>query len=196
MRRAIGARFGWAVCVIGALAVAGCAADTEEPPNPTSDRPVDEPAPSGGTAPAPVGEPQKGGGTAAPAPSAGGGGTTPAPAPAPTLLASGDFVNKSYSGTGKALVLRAADQTPYVRLETLAVQNGPALRVYLTKEASPSSRADVENGFVDLGVLRSTTGNLTYTLPAGTDPTAYAGVIIYCEKFHAVFVAAALTPAS
>jgi len=42
------------------------------------------------------------------------------------------------------------------------------------------------------GELRAISGNLTYPLPAGTDPSAYAGVIVYCVEYSMIFTAAPL----
>jgi hypothetical protein len=186
-------RFGLVLGVVGSMLAAGCAVEQQAPPGPTSDAPVDEapPAAVGQTGgPAAPGAPSSGAPTAEP------GSGTPAPPAGAVVLASGDFQNKSYTGSGKAIVLRGVDGAPYLRVEALSVQNGPALHVLLTKEASPSTGDDVDKGSLDLGVLRSTSGNLTYTIPPGTDTSGYAGVIVYCVDYRMVFIAAPLTPAT
>ena len=184
-------RWGLVVGVMASLTAAGCAVEQQAPPGPTSDAPADEAPPSGGQANAPApGAPSSSG-----APTTEPGASTPTPPAGAVVLASGDFERKSYDGSGKALVVRGADGAPYVRLETLSVQNGPALHVLLTKEASPSTGDDVDKGSLDLGVLRSTSGNLTYTIPPGTDTSGYSGVIVYCVDYRMVFIAAPLTPA-
>jgi hypothetical protein len=114
--------------------------------------------------------------------------------PAERVLAKGSFVNKEESGSGTARLSIAADDTTYLRLESLAIADGPALHVLLTKHPNPSTAADVELGSVDLGTLRATKGNLTYPIPNGVDGKAYPAVIVYCVEYHVVFASATLTP--
>ena len=121
--------------------------------------------------------------------------TPPATSPSTSgVLASGTFVDKDEHGAGTALLSSDAGGAASLRLEGLDVTAGPALHVLLTKESSPSTRADVEAGMLDLGVLRANKGNLTYPIPGGTAVSTFAGVVIYCAEYHVVFAAATLVP--
>ena len=193
MRKTFGA---WGFVAVGvALTLTGCSAESSQDPGPGDGPTADEPSAPANRAPSQAGSPGAPGSPESPAPpgAAASPGAPAAPA-ASRVLARGQFVNKSYSGAGTALVVVGADNVPFLRLENIVISSGPALHVLLTKQASPSSKADVDQGSLDLGVLRATKGNLTYTIPAGTDVTAYSGVIVYCVDYSMVFTAAALTP--
>jgi hypothetical protein len=45
---------------------------------------------------------------------------------------------------------------------------------------------------VELGLLKGNEGNQNYDLPATADLIQYQAVVIYCERFHAVFGVAKL----
>ena len=126
--------------------------------------------------------------------------TVPAPTPvpptaapaAPRTVATGRFVRKDYNGSGEVSIVVQPDGSATVRFANFNVDNGPRLVVYLTKEASPSRRADVDRGYLDLGALTATRGNLEYAIPTGINLAEYNGVVVYCAEFHVVFVAATL----
>lgn len=180
------------VAILGiTLALAGCAAEEgNDDPGPGNGPVADEPAPPTSSQ---TGSSSGSEGSSGTSPPAGSSTSSGSPAPADQkILAQGTFVNKSYSGSGTALLVAGADNSTFLRLENIAVSSGPALNVLLTKHASPSSKADVEQGSLDLGALRATKGNLTYTIPANTDLTAYSGVIVYCVEYSVVFTAATL----
>jgi len=129
-----------------------------------------------------------------PAPNPPAGGSPASGTPQDGVVAGGSFVDKDERGSGTALLVRDTNGATSLRLEGLDITPGPTLHVLLTQQASPSTRADVEVGMLDLGALRANKGNLTYPLPAGTAVAAFAGVTIYCAEYHVVFAAAALTP--
>lgn len=64
-------------------------------------------------------------------------------------------------------------------------QNGPDLKVYLSKDQQASE-------YLRLGVLQSTTGKQSYTIPSGTNLEDYLFVHIWCEKFSVEFARAEL----
>ena len=168
-----------------ALALWGCGGGggktdsvANEPPPPSA------PAASASGAPTAPAEPTAPG-TAVTPPSGSNAGTARA-------VATGAFIDKDEHGSGTASLIIGSDNTPYLRLENVNISPGPALHVFLTKEGSPSQKGDVDKGFLDLGSLRATTGNLTYAIPAGTDLAAYQGVIVYCVEYNVVFTAAML----
>lgn len=172
--------------LLGALALASCTGSDDE----TKEEPANEPFPGGSvTSPSSGTSPSPGSPAAPGLPSA----SSEASGTQSLVLAGGTFVDKEERGSGSAQVILANGETS-LRLENLNVSAGPALHVLLTKNASPSSRTDVDLGYLDLGALRATTGNLTYAIPSGTDTKAYAGAIIYCVDYKVVFSAVTLAP--
>lgn len=61
-------------------------------------------------------------------------------------------------------------------LSGIKVEKVPDGHVYLARNG------DRTKG-VDLGILKKFKGDVTFALPAGTNPAAYDSVIIYCEKY-------------
>ena len=59
----------------------------------------------------------------------------------------------------------------------IKVDEVPDGHIYLAKNG------DRTQG-IDLGILKQFSGDVTFTLPAGTNLTSYDSVIIYCEKFN------------
>jgi hypothetical protein len=90
-------------------------------------------------------------------------------------------------GRGTARLFATADGV-FVRFENFAVRNGPDLYVYL----SPSSNGYARKGNLELGRLKASEGNQNYRLPAGTDPSAYRSVVIWCKQFAVPFAVATL----
>ena len=70
---------------------------------------------------------------------------------------------------------------------------GPKYHVYLAPDADigPDTRVE-ETMFVDLGRLKAFTGGQNYPIPAGTDPTDYRSVVVWCEHFNVLISAAGL----
>lgn len=106
----------------------------------------------------------------------------------------GTFVKKTQDGAGSVEVVAGPGGVGVVRLgQDFKVTGSGKLAVYLTKEASPGTRAEVEVGFLDLGELRSTSGQSVYQVPRGTDLNAYTGVVIYSVDQQVPLIAAPLT---
>jgi hypothetical protein len=148
---------------------------------------VDEPAPV--VAAAPTEAPAASEAPAAPAtpgvePSA----ATPAPSAA-AAERTGSFVgaDEFHFGEGTARLIETAPGTFTVRLEDFAVRNGPDLFVYLSP--SPDGYA---KGAVELGRLKADRGNQNYAVPAGTDVSGAASVVIWCREFSVLFATAPL----
>lgn len=105
----------------------------------------------------------------------------------------GQFAAKTGSGTGSVQVVATPGGTGVVRFnQDFSVTGGTKRSVYLTKESSPSTRAEVERGFVDLGPLRSASGQDVYPVPSGTDINSFTGVVIYDTEAQAPLLAAPL----
>jgi hypothetical protein len=69
-----------------------------------------------------------------------------------------------------------------VLLEGFSISEGPDLKVYLSKAATPTD-------FVSLGNLTSTT---VYIIPQGIDIAAYSYVLIHCQQYNHLFATAKL----
>lgn len=119
---------------------------------------------------------------------------TSEPVPAtPRILSMGTFVDADsfHQGSGTALVT-AVDGQALLRLEEFRVTNGPDLYIYLAVHPKPASRANVDEGFVNLGRLKGNIGAQNYPVPAGTDLARFRSAVIYCQRFHVVFATATL----
>jgi hypothetical protein len=117
------------------------------------------------------------------------------PAGAPATVAQGSFVGADdfHKGEGTATLYRAASGH-VLRLDAFKVTNGPDLHVILTKHPMPRTRADVQQGYVEVAKLKGNIGSQNYTLPAGLTLADYQAVVIYCKPFHVVFATARLQP--
>ncbi len=107
-----------------------------------------------------------------------------------TFAGADDF----HKGEGTATVYRVSGDLT-LRFESFTVTNGPDLRVILTKHAAPKTRADVMQGYLELGKLKGNVGSQNYPLPKDANLSAYRAVVIYCMPFHVVFATAPLKAA-
>lgn len=111
------------------------------------------------------------------------------------VLASGAFrdTDAVHRGSGTAEVFRGEDGALTLRLSDFEVTNGPDLKVWLVEAAGVTSSADVSaSGYLALGPLKGNIGDQNYTIPAGTDVSAYGSAVIWCEQFSVLFSAADL----
>ncbi|MBD0403813.1 DM13 domain-containing protein [Flammeovirga sp. EKP202] len=58
--------------------------------------------------------------------------------------------------------------------------SGPDLYIYLAQELNG-------NGFIDLGLMQSTTGEQSYNIPAGVDYTKNKYVLVWCKQYSVLF---------
>lgn len=65
-------------------------------------------------------------------------------------------------------------------LDSFSVTSGPDLHVYLSKERQPIN-------FIDLGVLRTTTGTQVYTISGMPDFMEYKFALVHCQAFDHLF---------
>lgn len=99
----------------------------------------------------------------------------------PEVIAQGKFVNVEQEVLGKALFIKNAEGT-ILRFEDFKVINGQNLHVYL----SPIQGVE-ENDMIDLGLLKSTSGNFNYKLDNSVDVNKYKNVLIWSTTFNAFF---------
>jgi hypothetical protein len=86
------------------------------------------------------------------------------------------------SGTVKIYELASKK---YIVFEPYASQNGPDLKVYLSKDETASE-------YIRVGELMATSGKQIYEIPGNPDLTQYPFVHIWCEQFSVEFARAPL----
>ncbi len=74
----------------------------------------------------------------------------------------------------------------YLVFDPYQSQNGPDLRVYLSRNESATS-------FISLGLLKSTTGRQSYRIPAGININEFSHVHVWCQQFSVQFGRAMLS---
>jgi hypothetical protein len=115
----------------------------------------------------------------------------------PTVLAEGRVRPLDHGpASGRALVIDPGDGRTFLRLEDLAVDNGPDLRVYLSTTGAREGAVDEEaflEEFVDLGRLKGNLGSSNYRIPDGVDLDRYSTAVVWCERFTVGFAVAALS---
>lgn len=99
-----------------------------------------------------------------------------------TLKYNGVFVPTSgTSVSGEAQIYTDNDQLR-LKLDNFSISEGPDLKIYLSKTASPDD-------FVNLGNLTSST---IYVVPQSVDLTVYKYVLIHCQQYNHLFAVAEL----
>lgn len=101
-----------------------------------------------------------------------------------TLIKMGTLEGVGHTVSGTAGIYES-DGKKYVVLNPYSSQNGPDLKVYLSKDVNASS-------YISLGNLKSTSGNQSYEVPGMPNIAEYTHIHIWCEQFSVVFGRAAL----
>ncbi|MBL7870259.1 MAG: DM13 domain-containing protein [Cyclobacteriaceae bacterium] len=96
-----------------------------------------------------------------------------------TLLKSGSLAGIGHTVSGTASLYEGTAKK-IILLDPFNSQNGPDLKVYLSKDINASS-------YISLGALKSTMGKQSYEVPGNPDVTDYNYVMIWCEQFTVVF---------
>lgn len=97
---------------------------------------------------------------------------------------------KAHQTSGRASIYGTADHGKYLRLTGFTTSNGPDVHVLLAQSDDQNLKKDVVTGNlegVELGQLKANQGDQNYDLPTSIDLQKYNAVVIYCERFHAVF---------
>jgi hypothetical protein len=97
-----------------------------------------------------------------------------------TKLKMGSFVGVSGHSVSGMATTYDDNGTKVVVLDPFTSQNGPDLKVYLSKDASASA-------YINLGDLKSTTGKQSYTVPGSPNLDEYTYVLIWCQEFSVGF---------
>ena len=96
-----------------------------------------------------------------------------------TLIKSGSFTGVGHSVSGKAAVYDSSGKK-IVLLEPFMSQNGPDLKVYLSKDQNASE-------YISLGKMKSTSGKQSYEVPDNVNVADYSYVLIWCQQFSVLF---------
>jgi hypothetical protein len=96
-----------------------------------------------------------------------------------TLLRQGSFVGSGHTVTGTA-ALYNSDGRIVLLLDPFSTENGPDLKVYLSKDGTV-------NEFVSLGVLKSTNGKQAYEVKGIINADPYKFALIWCRQFMVLF---------
>ena len=108
-------------------------------------------------------------------------------------LFTGKFHGKVHKTEGRATVYQEADGKPVLRLKDFKTSNGPDVHVVLVAaNAGDVKSLKSETERIELGKLKGNEGDQNYEIPAGTDLAKFDAVLIYCERFNAVFGVAPL----
>jgi hypothetical protein len=113
----------------------------------------------------------------------------------PEPLYTGRLEGKAHQTAGRATIYKAMDGKEYLRLTDFSTSNGPDVHVLLARSGDKALTQEIVTGQLDsveLGTLKGNQGDQNYDLPASADLQQYNAVVIYCERFHAVFGVAPL----
>ncbi|MGI8633730.1 MAG: DM13 domain-containing protein [Solirubrobacterales bacterium] len=114
----------------------------------------------------------------------------PEPEPMDTELASGSFRGAdNHAGSGKAELIKLADGGRRLQFRDFDVDPGPTVVVRLTPGPGTVSGSQV----VELGELKGTKGNQSYTVPKDADLDSLDTVVIYCTPFSVRIAVAELS---
>jgi hypothetical protein len=115
----------------------------------------------------------------------------------PVVVASGTFqrLDAVRAGQGTLNIYQTADGDQIIRFdEGFSLNNGPDLRVYLSRAEAPTTPEEMqgEEGALEVGLLRNSFGAQNYTLPAGTNLAPFRSVVIYSPRLDMIYTIAPL----
>lgn len=96
-----------------------------------------------------------------------------------TLIRGGMFIGVGHSVSGTAAIYEK-DAKYYVVLEPFTSQNGPDLKIYLSKDQTIDS-------YLNLGAMKSTMGKQSYLIPDNVAIADYDHVLVWCQQFSVLF---------
>lgn len=108
------------------------------------------------------------------------------------VLAGGAFQSYEHPTSGRAQVLRIADGSRYLRLESFETSNGPDVRVYLSAAPAGGDGDAFDDDYVELGELKGNIGNQNYAIPADLGLRRFPSAVIWCKRFSVAFGTAPL----
>ena len=97
-----------------------------------------------------------------------------------TLVKEGSLVGVGHSVTGEVKIYENNNGNLVVVFDPFMSQNGPDLKVYLSKDENAKE-------YQNLGPLKSVTGKQSYEVSGMPDLMQYKYVIIWCQEFSVLF---------
>jgi hypothetical protein len=113
----------------------------------------------------------------------------------PQPLYTGTLEGKAHETSGRATIYKAPSGSEYLRLTDFKTSNGPDVHVLLARGDDENLHQQIVKGQIDsieLGSLKGNQGDQNYDLQPSADLGKYNAVVIYCERFHAIFGVARL----
>jgi hypothetical protein len=113
----------------------------------------------------------------------------------PQPLFTGTLEGKAHQTSGRATIYGSPAGKQYLRLTDFMTSNGPDVHVLLARAGDQNLNQEiVKSGLdsVELGPLKGNQGDQNYDVQTSVDLSKYNAVVIYCERFHAVFGVARL----
>jgi len=110
-------------------------------------------------------------------------------------LYTGLLAGRAHPTSGRASVYQTPDGKRELRFTDFMTSNGPDVHVLLAQDADENLKQTLVKGelnSVELGLMKANQGDQNYDLPGSADLNRYDAVVIYCERFHAVFGVAKL----
>jgi hypothetical protein len=107
------------------------------------------------------------------------------------MSAVGEFVEVDliHKGSGQAKLIQV-DGENILRFENFNVTSGPDLYVYLSKNSNPTGDLESLGDYVDLGLLKGSSGNQNYKIDA--DISGYRTAIVWCKRYEVLFTYAVM----
>jgi hypothetical protein len=102
----------------------------------------------------------------------------------------GQLEGKAHPTSGRATIYESLGGERYLRLTDFTTSNGPDVHVVLARAEDPALDQKTVKGnldYVELGKLKGNQGDQNYEVPAAVDLQKYNAVVIFCERFNAVF---------
>ena len=102
----------------------------------------------------------------------------------------GRLEGRAHPTNGRATLYESLGGKRYLRLTDFTTSNGPDVHVVLARAEDPALDQKIVKGnldYVELGKLKGNEGDQNYDVPAAVDLQKYNAVVIYCERFNAVF---------
>jgi hypothetical protein len=102
----------------------------------------------------------------------------------------GRLEGRAHPTSGRATLYEDLGGKRYLRLTDFTTSNGPDVHVVLARAEDPALDQKIVKGnldYVELGKLKGNQGDQNYDVPVAVDLQRYNAVVIYCERFNAVF---------
>lgn len=96
------------------------------------------------------------------------------------LKYSGSFGSGPYGTVSGNAEVYSNESSAEVKLVNFNTTNGPDLHVFLSKEPMPINA-------IDLGNLKSTSGNQVYSIPGNPDLSGFKYISVHCVEYNHLF---------